>query len=500
MKIGKASRLVGLAIAINLILIFIPPVYPQSGNQSDVTGPNPLEFIPDLPRSDLQGIPVDSTSSNLEVDRDTFDNRFSKADFNQAVEQFEQLQAFSYAQQLDLKLFGQTTTPCEIAESLDLLFKQTSKKPALIYTVLLEQQLELLLVVPTARACGKNFDKQNSTHYIRKVITKANRKVIEKIANNLRVQISNPRKVGTQSYMPFARELYELLIAPLEPEINANRIDTLIFSMDKGLRSFPIAALNNGQEFLIEKYAVGVIPSFSLTDTRYRQIKNARMLAFGVSESTQGQTPLPAVAVELPILNELWGGEQFINQAATLTNFESQNSQERFSIIHVATHAEFLPGRIDNSYIQFWNEKLKLDRLRQLSEKSQWSADPKVELLVLSACRTALGDEQAELGFAGLALQAGVKTAIGSLWYVSDRGSLALMSEFYRQLRTAPLKTEALRQAQLAMLKEQVLIKDGQLQLPDRVIPIPEEISGSGLTSLSHPYFWSAFTVIGNWN
>ncbi len=223
-------------------------------------------------------------------------------------------------------------------------------------------------------------------------------------------------------------------------------------------------------------------------------------MAFGVSESTQGQTPLPAVAVELPILRDIWGGEQFINQAATLANFELQNSAESYSIIHVATHAEFQLGKIENSYIQFWNEKLQLDRLRQLSEKSQWSADPKVELLVLSACKTALGNEQAELGFAGLALQAGVKTAVGSLWYVSDRGSLALMSEFYHQLKTAPLKTEALRQAQLAMLKEQVLIKDGQLQLPDRVIPIPEEIADTGLTTLSHPYFWSAFTVIGNWN
>jgi len=137
MKIGKASRLVGLAIAINLILISIPPVYPQSSNQSDVTGPNPLEIIPDIPRSDLQEIPVDSTSRNREVDRDAFDNRFSQADFNQAIEQFEQLQAFTYAKQLEVKLFGQMTTPCEIAESLDLLFRQTSKKPALIYTVLL---------------------------------------------------------------------------------------------------------------------------------------------------------------------------------------------------------------------------------------------------------------------------------------------------------------------------------------------------------------------------
>ena len=88
MKIGKASRLVGLAIAINLIVISIPPVYSQSGNQSDITGPNPLEIIPDIPRSDLQEIPVDSTGRNIEVDRKAFDNRFSKADFNQAVEQF----------------------------------------------------------------------------------------------------------------------------------------------------------------------------------------------------------------------------------------------------------------------------------------------------------------------------------------------------------------------------------------------------------------------------
>jgi len=300
--------------------------------------------------------------------------------------------------------------------------------------------------------------------------------------------------------MPFAKQLYEWMIAPLEPVLRENQIDTLIFSMDQGLRAFPIAALNNGQQFLIEKYAVGLIPSFGLTDTRYRPIKNSRLLAFGISESTQGQTPLPAVAVELPILRDIWGGEQFINQAATLNNFELLNRKESFSIIHVATHAEFKPGKIDNSYIQFWNGKLQLDRLMQLSEKSQWSADPKVEMLVLSACKTALGNEQAELGFAGLALQAGVKTAIGSLWYVSDRGSLALMSEFYHQLKTAPLKTEALRQAQLAMLKEQVFIKDGQLQLPDRAIPIPEEIAGAGLTTLSHPYFWSAFTVIGNWN
>jgi len=384
---------------------------------------------------------------------------------------------------------------------------------------LLKQQLELLLVLPTAKD-GKFFAKQNSTQYVRKVVT-VNRRVVKSIANKLRVQVRNPRKIRTTSYIPFAKQLYELLIAPLEPELTENQIDTLIFSMNKGLRAFPIAALNNGEQFLIEKYAVGLIPSFSLTDTRYRPLENPRLLAFGVMAGApvrdmaaprcaNGKYPetdsLTCCGCGIAHIKGYLGRNLSIKQRLWLTlNCKTVPIAQRgaaisYSIIHVATHAEFKPGKIENSYIQFWNEKLQLDRLRQLSEKSQWSADPKVELLVLSACKTALGNEQAELGFAGLALQAGVKTAIGSLWYVSDRGSLALMSEFYHQLKTAPLKTEALRQTQLAMLKEQVLIKDGQLQLPDRVIPIPEEIASTGLTTLSHPYFWSAFTVIGNWN
>ncbi len=94
------------------------------------------------------------------------------------------------------------------------------------------------------------------------MIAKAKRRIVKILANKLRVQVSNPRKIRTTSYMPFAKQLYEWLIAPLEPELTENQIDTLIFSMDKGLRSFPIAALNNGKQFLIEKYAVGLIVRF----------------------------------------------------------------------------------------------------------------------------------------------------------------------------------------------------------------------------------------------
>jgi CHAT domain-containing protein len=126
-----------------------------------------------------------------------------------------------------------------------------------------------------------------------------------------------------------------------------------------------------------------------------------------------------------------------------------------------------------------------------------WTKPP-VDLLVLSACRTAVGDEQVELGFAGLAVQAGVKSVLASLWGVNDEGTLGLMSEFYQQLKVAPVKAEALRQAQLAMLKGEVRIEAGELVTSEGRLPLPPELARVGDQSLTHPFYWGAFTLIGN--
>jgi len=138
---------------------------------------------------------------------------------------------------------------------------------------------------------------------------------------------------------------------------------------------------------------------------------------------------------------------------------------------------------------------LQLDQLRKLG----WN-NPPVELLVLSACRTAVGDEQAEFGFGGLAVAAGVKSAVASLWYVSDEGTLGLMSEFYQQLKTAPIKAEALRQAQIAMIKGEVRIEGGKLRSPGErgSVPLPPELAQGSDKELSHPAYWAAFTMIGS--
>jgi len=330
---------------------------------------------------------------------------------------------------------------------------------------------------------------------IRRLVPGATRSRVLRVVRQLLNEITDPRKNRTTSYLASSQQLYRWLVAPIEPELQAKGIGNLAYISDTGLRFLPMGALHDGRQFLVEKYSVGLMPSLSLTDTRYVSLKNAKVLAMGASEFTD-QPPLPAVPTELSVITkELWTGTALLNQAFTLENLKAERQQEPFQIIHLATHSEFQPGALSNSYIQLWQTKLQLNQLRQLG----WN-NPPVELLVLSACRTALGSNEAELGFAGFAVQAGVKSALASLWYVSDEGTLGLMTEFYRQLRTAPIKAEALRQAQLAMLKGNVQIVEGQLRgSRGDSIQLPIALAERTEThTLSHPYYWSAFTLIGS--
>ncbi|NJL09256.1 MAG: CHAT domain-containing protein [Calothrix sp. SM1_7_51] len=235
------------------------------------------------------------------------------------------------------------------------------------------------------------------------------------------------------------------------------------------MRSLPFAALHDGKGFLVERYSVGLMPSLSLTDTRFVDIKNAQILAMGSSRFKE-QQPLPGVPQEINAISNQWKVRAFLNENFTLDNLKTQRRQQPFGIIHLATHAEFLAGSLNNSYIQLSDTKLRLDQVRQLG----WNKPP-VELLVLSACRTALGNEDAELGFAGLAVQSGVKSAIASLWYVSDTGTLGLMQDFYEQLKTSPIKAEALRRTQLAFIKGDIFIENNQVRNAKKIILSPQQ-------------------------
>ncbi|MEH2266893.1 MAG: CHAT domain-containing protein [Nostoc sp.] len=328
---------------------------------------------------------------------------------------------------------------------------------------------------------------------IRKRIPETTRAKVLQVAQEFRDQIVSPQNRRRTGYLRSSQQLYRWIIAPLEADLQTRGINNLVFLPDIGLRSTPMAALHDGKGFLIEKYSIGLMPSLSLTNTLYKDIKKSQILALGVSQSTQGQEPLPAVPLELSTLvSKLWQGKLLLDKQATLENLKTIRRQQPFGIIHMATHADFATGALSNSYIQLWEDKLRLNQLRQLRLN-----EPEVEMLVLSACRTALGDKESELGFAGLAVLAGVKTSVASLWSVNDAGTAALMTKFYENLKTASIKAEALRQAQVAMAKGQIYIKNGQVQGLGVVgnLALPAD---SADESLTHPYYWAGFTMVGN--
>ncbi len=373
------------------------------------------------------------------------------------------------------------------------LENQTGKKPAIITVKFQPQDRNskddlpsdrLLLILSTSK--GK----------IAKSLPITRGQIIDE-ADNLSIEIATEPlgQVNPQDYLKPAQKLYSWLVAPLEAELKKQGIDTVLFEMPEGLRDRPVAAFHDGKQFMMEKYSVGLIPSLNLVDTRYRSIKKVQALVMGASEFLDPtQRPLAAVPLELQVISAAWSSASFLNQDFTFSNLKNQRSQTAYGIIHLATHAEFISG--GDSYIQLWGtEKLRTDQIRSLGWKD-------VELLVLSACKTASGDKSDELGFAGLASEAGVKSILASLWSVSDEGTLSLMNEFYRQmsLPEVTIKAEALRQAQIAMLKKQVNVQDGTIRNSrGSGVTIPQNLLPQFLKKdLSHPYYWSAFTLIGS--
>jgi CHAT domain-containing protein len=300
-----------------------------------------------------------------------------------------------------------------------------------------------------------------------------------------------------KTYLRPAQYLYDVFLRPLEADIEKENIENISFIMDDGLRALPIAALHDGEKFVVEKYSVGLMPSFSLTNvSEYVEPRNNLLLAMGASEFS-GQDDLPAASLEVRLIaEEIWQngeGDALLNQRFTVEELIEARSRKAYGIVHLATHGDFRSGRAGESYIQFKNERVALSDLQRLQ-----LGDPPIELLVLSACRTAFGDRQAELGFAGLALASGAKSVIGSIWYVNDAATMGLMTGLYEALQESPVKAQALQQAQLALLNGEVRQEETQLITNKEPILLPPEYAQLNLTDLSHPYYWSGFTIVGN--
>ncbi|HAX86128.1 MAG TPA: hypothetical protein DCY91_07610 [Cyanobacteria bacterium UBA11370] len=409
---------------------------------------------------------------------------------NQAVAELEESREKEFEKYFGKDLFAQSVSADSIRLTLADIQQQTGDRSAVIYVNLPDNTSESNPVSAAVKLVVITPDGEP----INITVPGVERVQLLQAIKDFRTNIATSYRRGNTSYLAPAQQLYQWLIAPIEPQLQAKSINTLLFAMDTGLRTLPIAALHDGKQFLVEKYSLGMVPSFGLINPTYKTLENAQALAMGAT-TFQDHDPLPAVSVELSVINQMWDGLVFLNEDFNRFNLVESRQGHRYPIVHLATHAEFNPGSVDNSYIQLWSEKLPLSEVPQL----RWK-EAAVELLTLSACRTAVDSGDGEMGFAGLTVATGVKSALASLWSVSDEGTFALMTEFYHELQSAKVKSEALRQAQLAMIQGQLKIEAGELQgseIPGTV-SLPPELAKMTNTNLSHPYYWSGFTMIGS--
>ncbi|MBV9387205.1 MAG: CHAT domain-containing protein, partial [Chroococcidiopsidaceae cyanobacterium CP_BM_ER_R8_30] len=302
-----------------------------------------------------------------------------------------------------------------------------------------------------------------------------------------------------------AKQLYDWLIKPLEPELKANKIQNLVFALDGVTRYIPMSALFDGEKYLIENYAVSEVLSASLTDTSDRlslSTQNTSVLALGLSDAVPPDFgPLPNVPTELnaivrhkPDTHGIYPGDKFLNH-----DFDYQTLRDHLlghQILHIATHAEFVEGSPEQSFILLGTGKhLPISQINVLQDLGN------VHLVVLSACKTALGHSEqngAEIpAISYYFLNKGAKAVMASLWEVDDLSTSILMQQFYSNLaqgtNQVPItKATALRQAQLALLHPES--RRGSIVA---VKPLPGELQKT-VQNYSHPFYWAPFILIGN--
>jgi CHAT domain-containing protein len=329
-----------------------------------------------------------------------------------------------------------------------------SAKAAVIYPVLLADRTELLVSLPGGL---KRFSVNVGLDELTSVIRDFRRGIDV-------VDESN-------SFEPHARRLYDWLIRPLAEDLRRDEVSTLVIVPDGPLRTIPLAALHDGNKFLVENYAVVTTPGLTLTSARPAPRAGLKVLAGGLTEAVQGFSPLPNVARELASIEATYPAMILQDSSFKTASIVRDVSTGAYSILHFATHGHFdrEPG---NSFLLTFDGKITMDGLQDSLGQRRFREDP-VELLVLSACQTAAGDDRAALGLAGVGLKAGARSVLASLWSISDESTAILVSEFHKQLTDkSKTKAEALRIAQRLLLEQQ---------------------------RFRHPYYWAPFILIGNW-
>ncbi|MEA5537003.1 CHAT domain-containing protein [Crocosphaera sp. XPORK-15E] len=268
------------------------------------------------------------------------------------------------------------------------------------------------------------------------------------------------------------QQLYDWLIRPLEPELAENKIKTLVFVLDGLLSGVPMAALHDGQQYLIEKYNVALTPGLQLLSPRSLSRQQLKILAGGIAEARQGFSALPGVKEEMKEISEIVSAFVLLDQQFTSDRLQKEIESTSFPIVHLATHGQF-SSQVEDTFLLTWDERINVKNLDQFLQEREGQQRSPIELLILSACQTATGDKRAVLGLAGVAVRSGARSTLATLWSVQDQSTADLISQFYKTLNQSGVsKAEALRQAQLSLLHS---------------------------PQYQHPFYWASFVLVGNW-
>lgn len=330
---------------------------------------------------------------------------------------------------------------------------QIDPRAAVFYPIVLQDRLELIVAIP----------QQPLFHTRVAIPRQILRQTIEDIRNSLRLTAFPEERI-----IPTTK-VYNWLIRPVEKLLIKHQIETLVFVPDDSLRNLPFNILWDGSQYLLQKYNLALVPSLQLVSPKPLRKQNLRVIGAGLTEARQGFPALPAVSQELNQISQLLPTNTILD-----AQFSSEYLQQKITIspapiVHLATHGQF-SSDVNSTFLLTWNDRINVKKLDQIL-----STPPNnpIELLVLSACETAAGDDRANLGIAGVAIRSGARSTIASIWSAFDESTAILMTDFYQELiKPGVSRSQALRHAQIKLLTN---------------------------PAFARPYYWAPFILLGNW-
>jgi len=346
-------------------------------------------------------------------------------------------------------------------EPVDQILDQQDQQAAAIYPIILRDRVEVIVKLPQQAELLRYSTAIPQTQ-------------VEATLANLRRTLLQPETFYVEEAKTLSKQVYDWLLQPAITMFEQSGIKTLVFILDGSLRNIPMAALHDGQQYLIEKYSLALTPGLQLTAPTPLQNLPLKTLAVGISEARSSFSELKNVPIELSNIQTKVPSQILLNQQFTEQAFRQQVNSQPYSVVHLATHGQF-SSNLDNTFVLAWDKVIRVSELSALFREREYRQPNAIELLVLSACQTATGDSRAALGIAGIAIRAGARSTVASLWSVQDESTAVLMTQFYQQLSSREVtKAEALRQSQLLLLHH----SDEKYQ---------------------HPAIWAPYILLGNW-